>query len=108
MVIPSIEKIFELIKRGATIEAQEEIVRLRETAVSLQEENLELKKENFSLKQQIEKYENYTGERCPKCNKPTWKIIDSKPDPIFGPLGSTRRTYKCSECEHTEEVLHES
>jgi DNA-directed RNA polymerase subunit RPC12/RpoP len=104
MDIPNIKEIFELMKKGATLEAQQKIMELKETVLSLQEENLELKKENLSLKHQIEISEK--GERCPKCNKFTWLLIDSSPHPTFGELGGIQRTYKCSNCSFSEKHLY--
>src|SRR2546423_10975971 len=43
--IPSYSQITDLLKKGLTLEAQEEIMKLREAALGLQEENLELKQE---------------------------------------------------------------
>lgn len=42
-MLPKYKDITELIKKGATVEAQEKIMELREAALELQEENLELK-----------------------------------------------------------------
>jgi hypothetical protein len=42
-MIPSYKDIVELIKKGATVEAQEKIMELREGALELQEENVVLK-----------------------------------------------------------------
>ncbi len=43
MEIPNIKEIFDLIKKGATLEAQQKIVELKENMISLQEENIKLK-----------------------------------------------------------------
>ena len=43
MTLPSYKDIFELIKKGSTLEAQEKIIELREAALEFQNENLELK-----------------------------------------------------------------
>lgn len=40
--LPSVGQITELIKKGATLEAQEQIMKLREAALELQGENLQL------------------------------------------------------------------
>ena len=104
-MIPNIKEIFELIKKGATLEAQQKIIELKETVISLQEESLELKKENLALRQQLELSEK--GERCPKCKKPAWNLIESKPDPVFGEVGTLERTYKCSECGFTEKQQYD-
>jgi hypothetical protein len=43
MALPSYKEIVELLKKGLTVEAQEQIMALREAALTLQEENLELR-----------------------------------------------------------------
>jgi hypothetical protein len=104
MDISNIKEVFkliiELIKKGATLEAQQKIIELEEIVISLQEENLYLKKENLSLKQRIELSEK--GEHCPKCRKGYWNLVESNPHPTFGELGVLERKYKCSECGFTE------
>jgi regulator of replication initiation timing len=52
--LPSYSMIVELIKKGATIEAQEQIMKLREAALELQEENLALREENKRLREEKE------------------------------------------------------
>ena len=52
MALPSYSDIVELIKKGATLEAQEKVMQLREAALKLQEENI-------SLKEQISKLEEH-------------------------------------------------
>ena len=47
--MPNYQDIFELIKKGATLEAQERIMELRETLVSLQEERQALKERVLEL-----------------------------------------------------------
>jgi hypothetical protein len=42
--LPSAKDIFELIKKGATLEAQEKIMELREMCITLQEENHNLRR----------------------------------------------------------------
>jgi predicted RNA-binding Zn-ribbon protein involved in translation (DUF1610 family) len=104
MAIPNIKEIFELIKKGATLEAQQKITELKEALISQQEENIELKKENLSLKQQIELLEK--GDRCPKCRKASLNLIKSAPHGMLGHLGVKNRTYECSECGFTETRIY--
>ena len=52
--IPKYNEIIELLKKGATIEAQEKIMELRETALQLQEESIEFKKKIKELEEAIE------------------------------------------------------
>ena len=55
-ILPSfkVQDIVDLFKKGATIEAQEKIMEIREAALELQEENLELKERIRELEQQQE------------------------------------------------------
>ena len=53
-IIDTTKVIYELAKKGATIELQKRVVELREEAIELQQENLNLKKENLKLKEKIE------------------------------------------------------
>lgn len=55
-MLPSfkVQDILELVKKGATIEAQEKIMELREFALTLQEENISLKEEIKQLKEELE------------------------------------------------------
>ena len=56
MGIPStsdILGIFDLIKKGATIEAQEKIMELRGIVVALKEDNIQLLEQNQALKEKI-------------------------------------------------------
>ena len=53
-VLPDYNEIKELIKKGATLEAQEKIMELREFIVELQQENISLKNDNKALKEELE------------------------------------------------------
>ena len=53
MTLPNYQDIVALIKKGATIEAQEQIMQLREAALELQNENLSLKSTVKELKEAI-------------------------------------------------------
>ena len=57
MAIPNYKDIVDLLKKGATIEAQEKILELREGAMQIQEENLELKSQLQALKEALHKKE---------------------------------------------------
>ncbi|MEL4441435.1 hypothetical protein AAEH88_19565 [Shewanella algae] len=52
-MLPRYKDIAELVKKGATVEAQEKIMELREAALELQEENLELKERVRSLEKAL-------------------------------------------------------
>ena len=105
MAIPSVRDIFDLIKTGATIEAQEKIMELRLTALESQEDNIGLRNRVHELEAKVNDLINDTGEPCPKCRKKTWIVESSKPDPQLGELGVTRREYKCAQCGFTESAL---
>jgi len=90
MALPGYKEIVDLVKKGATIEAQEKIMELREAAISLQEENLNLREELRELKAKLalKKELNFDGsvywqgggdERdgpfCPSCNDSKSKLI---------------------------------
>ena len=52
-LLPSYKEIGDLIKKGATIEAQEKIMELREAAMQLQHDNLELKQRVKDLEDRL-------------------------------------------------------
>jgi hypothetical protein len=53
MALPTYKDIVELIKKGATVEAQERIMELREAALELQEENFALREKVRELEDQL-------------------------------------------------------
>jgi uncharacterized protein with PIN domain len=105
MALPNYKDIVELLKKGATIEAQEKIMGIREAALELQEENISLKNQILELQEKIRQLEAFEGEPCPKCRKPAWILESSEPDKTFGELGGIRRVYRCTECGFTESKL---
>ena len=52
-LIDTTKAVYELAKKGMTIEFQEKLIQLHEQALELQEENLKLKKENQELKEKV-------------------------------------------------------
>lgn len=105
MALPSYKEILELIKTGATIEAQEKIMELRQAALALQEENIELRNQVIALQEQVKSLSAADGEPCPSCRQRSWVVAKSEPDPTFGDLGAIKRTYNCSSCGFTETKL---
>ena len=90
-VIDSAKDIYDLLKKGATLELQEKLMRLREDALALQEENITLKENlqkaesELSKRQQLS-FENdvywtkdaegaKTGLFCPICHDASGKLI---------------------------------
>ncbi len=100
--IPSYATIKKLVKSGLTIEAQEQIMELREAAVERQADVVELKLRISELESEIRDLESLEGDPCPKCSKRSFELISTKPDPTFGDLGGIVRTYTCSECGFSE------
>lgn len=105
MALPGYKDIIDLVKTGATIEAQEKIMELRTSALDAQEENIRLRNRISELEARIKTLESLEGEPCPRCRKRTWVVETSQPDPTFGDLGGVRRTYKCSECGLIESAI---
>jgi hypothetical protein len=105
VALPNYKDIYELVKTGATIEAQEKIMELRQAAMDAQEDNIALRNRIIQLEQKIRDLENLDGDPCPRCRKRTWIVEDSVPDPTFGELGGIRRTYRCTECDLTESTV---
>ena len=62
-IIDTAKDVYELAKKGATLELQEQLVKIREEALSLQEENLALRGKIKELKeaQEIKESVNFDG-----------------------------------------------
>lgn len=104
--LETIKTIAELAQKGMNVELQEKIAELREEVISLKEEHVQLREENLVLKQELERYTK--GERCPKCRKATWQLINSRPHPMMKDAGVLEREYRCSECGFSETVAYSS
>lgn len=59
-MIPSYKDIIDLLKKGATIEAQEKIMELKEAVIELQEENQVLKSRVGELEKSLDRKKNLT------------------------------------------------
>lgn len=85
--IPKYKEIVDLIKKGATIEAQEKIMELKEFVLDLQEDNLALRKRITELELELATKVNLRFERnvyfkegdnipfCPYCYESENKLI---------------------------------
>ncbi|MEO6787645.1 MAG: hypothetical protein ABI318_16075 [Chthoniobacteraceae bacterium] len=110
--LPAYKDIVDLMKKGATLEAQEKIMELREGALELQEENLRLKNELKNEKENIKALEQklafhgsltfkkpfYFGENdpvpfCPICWEKNSKAIH-----LQGPIADDYYLYSCKVC----------
>jgi len=52
-LIETSKEIYELIKKGATLELQEKLIKMREEALALQEENIALKEQIKKLEERL-------------------------------------------------------
>jgi hypothetical protein len=104
-MIPKYKDIVDLMKKGATVEAQEKIMELREGALELQEENFDLKEKvkkleeaiNFkeSVKWEKPHYFIVNGEKkdgpyCQKCHDADEKMIRLQ--------NGTNDFWECKQC----------
>ena len=62
-MLPKYKDIIELLKKGSTLEAQEQIMSLREGALELQEENQELKYRISELEANLRATEDWASEK---------------------------------------------
>lgn len=62
-MLPKYKDIIELVRKGATLEAQEQIMSLREGALELQEENQDLKQKIRELEEKIQSKEDWVEEK---------------------------------------------
>ena len=53
MSLPTYKDIVDLLKKGATVEAQEQIMELREAVITLQDENFELRNKIRNLEDEL-------------------------------------------------------
>lgn len=63
-MLPRYKDIVELLKKGSTLEAQEQIMNLREGALDLQEENQELKEKIRELESKLLSTEDWKREKA--------------------------------------------
>lgn len=89
MALPRYKEIVELIKKGSTLEAQEQIMELREAALELQEENIELKELVKELEESVRKKGNTIFE-----NDAYWIVDGENKD---GPF--------CQQCFDSDGIL---
>lgn len=82
--------------------ANDKYATLEKRAAELEAENRRLREQNKQLEAQIGRA---SADPCPRCRRPAYELVDSKPDPIFGDLGASRRTYKCSSCGFSESKI---
>ena len=103
MGYPSVSDIIKLIKTGATIEAQERIMELRQGLMDLQAENLGLRARVQELETRMQELAATSLPRCPRCGKAAFALERSEKDPVMGAVGLFRRLYQCRECGFSED-----
>lgn len=105
MAIPNYQDIVALIKKGATIEAQEKIMELREAALEFQNENITLKNtvkdlnESLALRDNLEWQKPYYVARQKPDEKFCQRCFDANGRPIR--LQELEVGYwRCMECKN--------
>jgi hypothetical protein len=107
-MIPKYQDIVELIKKGATLEAQEKIMELREAAIELQEENQKLRaqiqdlEKQLTVKAQVE-YEKpyYWSTQGEKKDGPYCQVCYDKDQKLIRLQDRNRGVWHCHSCGKT-------
>ncbi len=73
-MLPKYKDIVDLLKKGSTLEAQEQIMSLREGALELQEENQYLKLRVKELEEIVRSNENWKTEKLRYTLVNPWKV----------------------------------
>ena len=88
-------------KHLAMLKDEITILQRKTTELSAQVEKLQT--ENQQLRAQLQQRQPTAtpGDKCPYCNRHTGKLVEIKPDPIFGRMGTKIHYYKCAnpECD---------
>ena len=72
-ILPKYNDIVDLLKKGSTLKAQEQIMSLREGALELQEENQELKSKVQALEEKLQNNEDWSTEKDRYILSNPWK-----------------------------------
>jgi hypothetical protein len=121
-MIPNYKDIVDLLKKGATVEAQEKIMELREAVLELQEENAVLKARTKELQDRLNiqgslefsegiywmwneddagDLSDKDGPFCQLCYDNDEKLIRLQPYTSFGVRGERLSSgYRCLKCSH--------
>lgn len=110
MALPDFNTALDLLKKGATLEAQEQISSLREKHVSLREENINLREENQKLKKQLSSQLTLTyeapyywkiegtvkdGPFCQQCYDSSNELVRLQKDDSYG-----EGAWECKKCKN--------
>lgn len=105
MTLPTDKEIMELIEAGATTDAREKILQLRQAALILREENFDLRDQILALQDDVAQQKGTCGKRCPRCGKETWVLEPSEQAAKSGESGGATAAYKCTDCGFTASSL---
>jgi hypothetical protein len=97
-----------IVEHGSAAVKGDHIALLREQLQTTEKQLEKLETENKELKERLLKYEEQSGEKCPKCRKPSFSLTSSKPDRDFGDMGLSNYLFSCSDCGFTDEISAES
>ena len=103
-MIPNYKDIFDLIKKGSTLEAQEKIIELRTAALDLQEENEILRKKIAELENALKLKESikwkkpsyWLGEDGPFCQR-CYDVNNN----LVRLQGGKNDSWNCRECKNS-------
>lgn len=90
-MLPKYTEITDLLKKGATLEAQEKIMELREFALQLQEENIELKNQLKIKEELLNKINSY-------------KLIETIGGAMVYEAIEEPKHYACPKCMSNNEI----
>lgn len=101
-MLPRYKDIVELLKKGSTIEAQEQIMALREGALELQEENQELKRRIHELELRLQAIDDWKHEAERYCLAKPWGGA-AQVYALRGELANGEEAhYLCPNCFHSK------
>ena len=104
-MLPKYKDIIDLMKKGSTLEAQEQIMSLREGALKLHEENHELKNKIRELEEKLKTKEDWENEK----NK--YKLVNPQKGPgqVYAlkkeSAGDEEPHYICTNCFHNKSKI---
>ena len=101
-MLPKYKDIIELLKKGSTLEAQEQIMSLREGALELQEENQELKSKIHELEEKLKAIDDWAIEKEKYALINPWRGPAQVYALIKEHANGEKPHYICTNCFHNE------
>ncbi len=101
-MLPRYKDIVELLKKGSTLEAQEQIMSLREGALELQEENHELKSKVRELESKLKEVDDWSNKKEKYALVNPWGGAAQVYAMLKEHSGGEAPHYLCSNCFHNK------